>query len=87
LTDRKIDFIYNNFGEVTQFDKLAEECAEYLKAYHKKDVINIIEEAGDVYNVARGIYNNNSIVKGAADIKIERTIERIDGGYYDDCTA
>lgn len=87
MTDKKLNIIYKHFGEVEQFTKLAEECAEYLKAYHKKDELNMIDEASDVFNVARGIYNNNEVVRDTADMKINRTLERIEEGYYDNSTA
>lgn len=83
MIDAKLDFIYNHFGKLNQFDKLAEECAEYLRAYHKKDELNMLDEAGDVFNVARGIYNNNEVVRDSADMKIDRTLERIEKGYYE----
>ena len=87
MIDTKLNIIYNHFGEKVQFKKLAEECAEYLKAYHKKDELNMLDEAGDVYNVARGIYINNDVIRDTAKVKIERTLERIDEGFYDNSTA
>ena len=82
MINKKLDFIYNHFGNINQFDKLAEECAEYLKAYHKKDELNILDEAGDVYVVSAQLFQNNEVVRDTVEMKVNRTMDRIDSGFY-----
>ena len=82
MINKKLDFIYNHFGNTNQFDKLAEECAEYLKAYHKKDELNMLDEAGDVYVVSAQLFQNNEVVRDTVEMKVNRTMNRIDSGFY-----
>lgn len=79
--------IYNHFGEETQLEKLKEEVLELIEAILEKDLEHIHEEFTDVKVMMKQIhkaYNlRNWKIAEIEKEKIERTLERIDTGYYE----
>jgi len=83
LIDNKLNKIYNHFGEKHQFDKLYEECKEYIEAYEHKSELDMLDEAGDLYVVSRQLYMHNDVVYDTVGYKTDRTLERIEDCYYE----
>lgn len=61
--------IFNHYGKDAQFNKLAEECAELIRAIMRKDRPNILEEIADV----QVLIDQLSIVYPEFDDCIEQT--------------
>ena len=89
----KMITIVNNFGIRNQLKKLSEEVFELQEAVINYDVNNdkdnmnnIIEELADVTNLTNQIkhyYNiEESNLNDVLDYKVNRTLERIQSGYY-----
>lgn len=83
--------VFNYFGYENQRRKLNEEIQELndeILLYEKGigDIDNIIEELGDLFNVLNGFIIDyeieNDELKRVMDKKLNRTIKRIDSGYY-----
>lgn len=79
----KLHDIFAYFGEQTQRAKLAEECQEYIES----GAILDDEEIADVFIVSAQIVLNNRTVSYHVKSKIERTLRRIENGYYKDMRA
>lgn len=78
---KKIDSLFNAKTQI-RYDKLAEECAEYLEAYFKKNDKNIISEIADIHNISRGLVSEKADILKAANKKADRTLKRLSEGYY-----
>lgn len=83
--------IFNYFGYENQRRKMNEEMQELNDAIllyetGNGDINNVIEEIGDLFNVINGFMEFYEIthdeVENIMKHKLDRTIERIDSGYY-----
>ena len=83
--------VFNYFGYENQRRKLNEEMQELndeILLYEKGigDIDNVVEELADLFNVLNGFIIDyeieNDELKRVMDKKLNRTIERIDSGYY-----
>lgn len=90
--DDKLKLITKYFGIETELTKLSEEVGELLNACYKyyftgKDINNIEDELADVLVIFTQlcIYFNVDMdkVENIAKSKIDRTVERIEAGWYD----
>ena len=91
----KLKQIIETFGITNQLKKLNEECYELIEAirdYEDTGTIKLgyredfIEELADVLNLLNQfkVYynvNDNELIE-AIEYKVDRTIERIESGYY-----
>ena len=73
-------YIYTHFGKKVQEKKLHEEIDELNKALTPEE---FSEELADVCILALQFVLCDAKVQHHFIKKIERTLERIDGGYYD----
>lgn len=90
----KVDKIYQHFGKVNQLAKLCEEAEELsieaeafiLSKQLNKDIKALLDECVDV-QILLDQFKRNFFSKGewtlAYQKKLDRTIERMTGGYYD----
>ncbi|MCP3679625.1 MAG: hypothetical protein GY782_04905 [Gammaproteobacteria bacterium] len=81
--EENLKYIFNHFGEKVQVQKLQEEIEEYLNSF---DFDNEIEELADIYVVLTQLIKFaefGDLIKDKIDYKINRTIERIESGYYE----
>ena len=89
--NEKYLLIFNHFSLENQLEKLKEECDELIEAIKEYDGSessreHIVEETGDVQNVL----NQFKLVFKISDkeliptmiFKNDRTLERIESGYY-----
>lgn len=83
--------VFNYFGYENQRRKLTEEVQELndeILLYEKGigDINKVIEEIGDLFNVLNGFlveYDiENDEIKKSMYEKLNRTIDRINSGYY-----
>ena len=88
----KYNKIFNYFGYETQRRKMNEEMQELNDAIllyenGNGDINNVIEEIGDLFNVINGFMAFYEItteeVETVMKSKLDRTIDRIDSGYYE----
>lgn len=88
----KYQKIFNYFGYENQRSKLTEEAQELsdeILLYEKGigDINKIIEEMADLRNILLGFILEYDIhpeeINNIMDIKLDRTIERINCGYYE----
>jgi len=83
----KLKCIYNHFGPEVQAEKLLEESAELNEAIREGDKQHIAKELADVNVLLMQIANVYGIgltdIWSVVDNKINRTIERIESGYYE----
>ena len=92
LTNDKVyQKVFNYFGYENQRRKLTEEVQELNDAillYEKGigDIKDVIEELGDIYNVISGFVIEYDIgieeLETTMRNKMDRTLKRIDSGYY-----
>lgn len=84
--DEKLTIIHNDFkvSDDIRYKKLAEECAEYLESYFNGDISKMLNEAADVHNVVRGLLLNSTLLNKYANAKADRTIDRLNRGYYNE---
>lgn len=79
--------IINHFGIRNQLKKLNEECYELIEAVNYYELKEIIEEVADVQvllNEIKAYYGiSNEIEEKVMLYKIDRTLERIESGYYE----
>ena len=83
--------ILRHFGYENQIEKLKEEMQELLEALKDGDITDIIEESADVSNVLLQFMEYHSIknpdiyaqYEKAKEEKQQRTIKRIEAGYYE----
>lgn len=81
--------IYEHFCEHSQVIKLGEECCELISEvcsyiYLETDNIEEIhDEIADVLIVAYQLYMNNEKIRDRVKFKIDRTLKRIESGYYE----
>lgn len=68
--------IHDHFGHDNQKVKLLEECEEYLESRE-------LQEIADVFVLSAQLVFNDPKLMEIVEFKIDRTIERIDNGYYD----
>lgn len=85
----KLKFILDVFGIENQFNKTLEELSELsTKIYHYRDnkcnVIELIDEIIDVDIMISQlkIYFDENTIEEYKKAKIERTLRRIESGYY-----
>ena len=79
--------IFDHFGIEAQKMKLIEEMAELtVELARNKDELKIMVEIADVSVVLDQIidYYNRQAIENIKQGKIERTLERINSGYYED---
>ena len=90
--DDKLKKITNHFGIQTELTKLSEELGELLNECYKQYYINegldnIEDELADVYVLLMQIelfFKTDTIkISRIIDQKIDRTVKRIDDGWYD----
>lgn len=78
--------IINHFGIRNQLKKLNEECYELIEAVNYYELKEIIEEVADVQvllNEIKAYYDiSDEIEEKVMLYKIDRTLERIESGYY-----
>lgn len=85
----KLKMIYAHFGRKRQERKWMEELAELIAAIAKGDREHVLEEMADVLIMMREHYDNNLSKEEQAKVlryvsmKVDRTISRIAGGFYD----
>ena len=87
--ENKLKFILDVFGISNQFNKTLEELSELsTKIYHYKDnkcnVIELMDEIVDVDIMISQlkIYFDEEVIEEYKKAKIERTLKRIESGYY-----
>ena len=83
----KLQQILDHFGIEAQKMKLIEEMAELTaELARNKDELKIMVEIADVSVVLDQIidYYNRQAIDNIRQGKIERTLERINSGYYED---
>ena len=83
----KLFKIFSHFGLRKQLKKLSEECYELIEAMLDNDKEHIIEEIADVQvllNQFKELYKiyDDEIVE-IMEHKIDRTLDRIEEGYYE----
>ena len=77
--------IFLHFGEEKQLEKLQEEQVELLEAFDSECTEHIQEELADNYNIIMQFiqeYGYKKIMRIAIE-KQNRTIKRIDEGFYE----
>jgi phosphoribosyl-ATP pyrophosphohydrolase len=79
--------IYNTFGQEQQIEKLCEEIEEFIVAVETGSHKDRTEECADVMVVLNQFVqfcglNKQSVVVVMTE-KVDRTLERIESGYYD----
>lgn len=83
----KLERIFLHFGLKKQLLKLAEECLELIEAMLENDREHIKEEIADVMVLASEFKEFYEITDTELiemmEYKIDRTIDRIDEGYYE----
>ena len=67
--------IHDHFGHDNQKVKLIEECEEYLESRE-------LQEIADLFVVSAQLVFNYPKLMEIVEYKIDRTIERIENGYY-----
>jgi len=87
MTDCSITLrnIFLHFGEERQLEKLQEEQVELLEAFESECTEHIQEELADNYNIIMQFiqeYGYKKIMRIAIE-KQNRTIKRIDEGFYE----
>lgn len=90
--DEKYNKIFDYFGYENQRRKMNEEMQELNDAillYEKGigDIKDVIEEMGDLLNILDGFTQEYNItqdeLREIMQLKLDRTIERINNGYYE----
>lgn len=83
----KLVKIFLHFGLRKQLKKLSEECNELIEAMLENDREHIKEEIADVMVVAsefKEFYEiSDSELIEMIEYKVDRTLDRIDKGYYE----
>lgn len=76
--------IFNYFGLDTQIEKLFEEYREVVMAFLYGDDEDRKEELADVKNLIEQLtdYYGRKEIEKIQEFKNERTLERIESGYY-----
>ena len=75
----EVEKIFNHFG-ISQYEKLHEECLEYVNA---ETPYEWDDEAADVFIVALQLFLHNPSIRKRVRYKIKRTLKRIKEGYYE----
>ena len=70
-----IEKICDHFGFDNQLAKLDEECSEYIESRDPQEI-------ADVFIVAFQLVSKSEVLRELVNQKIERTLERIESGYY-----
>ena len=70
-----IERICSHFGFDNQIVKLDEECTEYLESREPQEI-------ADVFIVSFQLVLESDVLRELVNQKIERTLERIESGYY-----
>lgn len=90
--DEKLKKITSHFGIETELTKLSEEVGELLNECYKRHFVDpefgeIEDEIADVFVILAqiGLYFNADMdkVEEIMKTKIDRTVKRIDDGWYD----
>lgn len=90
--DEKLKKITKHFGIETELTKLSEEVGELLNECYKRHFVDpeygeIEDEMADVFVILAqiGLYFNidTDKVNSIVEEKINRTVDRIDNGWYD----
>lgn len=90
--DKKLEKITEHFGIETELTKLSEEVGELLNECYKRHFVDpeygeIEDEMADVFVILAqiGLYFNvdKDKILSILDEKINRTVDRIDNGWYD----
>ena len=83
----KLLTIFNTYGKSQQASKLLEEVGEFIETIMNEDKENMVQEIADVLNmVEQFMYYYDIDIRDVIEIKhqkIDRTISRIEEGYYD----
>ena len=79
------ELIFQHFGLSNQIDKLFEEYREVLMAFLYGTDGDIREELADVGNIINQLINHygREEIEAIQKQKMERTLQRIEGGYYE----
>lgn len=85
--DSRIKQIFEHFGLQTQKAKLNEELNELSMAVKNSVKTDVIDEISDCYIVIAQFMHFHNIkltdIIERVDYKLDRTIERIESGYYE----
>lgn len=90
--DEKLKKITKHFGIETELTKLSEEVGELLNECYKRHFVDpeygeVDDELADVFVILAqiGLYFNADMhkIEEIAKTKIDRTVQRIDDGWYD----
>lgn len=90
--DEKLRKITKHFGIETELTKLSEEVGELLNECYKRHFVSpeygeVEDELADVFVILAqiGLYFNTDMdkVESIINKKIDRTVSRIDEGWYD----
>jgi len=76
----KLNAIYLHFGIDAQSEKLKEEAIEYIDAVN--DEFNVESEVADLFVLSAQLVLNNPEIMKIVEFKINRTIGRIQEGFY-----
>lgn len=83
----KLEYIFNHFGIENQIEKLREEVEEFIEAVRSGDLLHMEEEAADVQLLMAQFKKVHRLdcnrIIDIEKVKAERTIGRIDDGYYE----
>ena len=71
-----IEKICDHFGFDNQVVKLDEECLEYVESREPQEI-------ADVFIVSFQLVLKSDVLRELVKQKIDRTLERIENGYYD----
>lgn len=92
MDKKKYEKVFDYFGYENQRRKLTEEVQEFndeILLYEKGigDINSVIIELSDILNVLNGFINEyeitNEEIQNIINEKLDRTIKRIDNGYYE----
>lgn len=71
-----LQIIHDHFGHDNQKVKLIEECEEYLESMQ-------LQEIADLFVVSAQLVSNDPKLMEIVEFKIDRTLDRIESGYYE----
>ena len=85
--ENKLLTIFNTYGKSHQVSKLLEEVGEFIETVMNEDKENMVQEMADCMVMLKQFIeyyhiDGNDILR-IMNEKIDRTISRIEEGYYD----
>ena len=85
--ENKLLTIFNTYGKSHQVSKLLEEVGEFIETVINEDKENMVQEMADVVVMLKQFQYYYGItdeeIEEVMKYKIDRTIKRMEVGYYD----